>query len=110
MRDAEAIGQRVSDLLNERQAGKPRRRICDEAGISYKTLSDLLAGETVPRYQTAEKLAQYLGVSVAYLYNGSEEPAAEMTDSERLAAIESQISELVRVVSDLSAQAEQDQR
>lgn len=110
MRDAEAIGQRVSDLLNERQAGKPRRLICEEAGISYKTLTDLLAGETVPRYGTAEKLARYLGVSTAYLYNGSDEPAAEMSDTERLAAIEAQISELVRVVSDLSAQSEQDRR
>lgn len=103
MRDAKAIGKRVSDLLNEREPGKPRRLICKEAGISYKTLTDLLAGQTVPRYQTAEKLASYLGVTTGYIFNGDQEPA-DLSDAERLAAIEAQINELVQIVRGLSAQ------
>lgn len=110
MSDAQAISERVANLLERRATGKPRRLICREAGISYKTLADLLAGETIPRYQTAEKLARYLGVTPGYIYNGSNEPDEGLTEAERLAAIEAQISELIEVVRDLSAQVQQERR
>jgi transcriptional regulator with XRE-family HTH domain len=109
MNDAESIGTRIGELLAERHPGKPRRLICSEAGISYKTLSDALAGKTVPRYATVERLAAYLDVSPGYLYTG-EDDEIELSDAERLRSIERQISELTGTLDELANRVAAEER
>lgn len=101
MTDAEQIGSRLSTLLAERYPGKPRRRICEEANVSYKTLSDALAGKTIPRYGTIERLARYLDVTPGYLYNGEDDEPV-LSEDDRLRAIERQIGELTRTIESLN--------
>lgn len=92
----ETIGERVQRLLDEREPGKPRRQICQEAGVSYKTLNDLLVGHTRPRYRTVSRLAEYLGVSAAYLFSGEETDDEQVR--ERLRALERQVEDLLEAV------------
>lgn len=99
--DAEQISTRLSALLEERYPGKPRRRICEETGVSYKTLSDALTGKTIPRYGTIERLAAYLGVSPGYIYNGEDDEPI-LSEEDRLRVIEQQIGELTRTIENLS--------
>ncbi len=98
----ETIGERVQRLLDERQPGKPRRQICQEAGVSYKTLNDLLIGHTKPRYQTVSRLADYLDVSAAYLFNGEQIEDDELRD--RLRSLERQVEDLLATVERLQAE------
>jgi transcriptional regulator with XRE-family HTH domain len=109
MSEAEEIGTRIASLLKERYPGMPRRRICAEANVSYKTLSDALAGKTVPRYSTAERLAEYLDVSVNYIFTGEEEESA-LTEEERLRTVERQISELSNLIEKLTEKVAEDDR
>jgi transcriptional regulator with XRE-family HTH domain len=110
VRDAQQIGKRLEVLLKERYPGMPRRRICEEAGVSYKTLSDALSGKTVPRYGTAERLADYLGVTVNYLYTGDEDEPVIESDEDRLRAIERQIHDLTAAIDRLRDQVSEDSR
>ena len=109
MSEPQEVGARIAALLEERYPGKPRRRVCEEAGVSYKTLSDALSGKTVPRYATAERLADYLGVTVNYLYTGEELPAGEDEEA-RLRGIERQIQELTAAIDRLHDQVSEDAR
>jgi len=109
MKDAEAIGKRIRELLDERHPGKPRRLICTEAGVSYKTLSDSLAGKTIPRYATIERLAAYLDVSPGSLYTG-EDDEIELSNADRLRSIERQISELTGTLDELAKRVAADER
>lgn len=110
MSEAKEIGTRIESLLEERYPGMPRRRICAEANVSYKTLSDAIAGKTVPRYATAERLADYLGVSVSYLITGDEEEPAAVSDEDRLRAMERQIQDLTAAIDRLHDQVSEDAR
>lgn len=47
--------------------GKTRSDMCEDLGIKYTTLTDWLKGNTYPRIDAIEKMANYFGVSKADL-------------------------------------------
>lgn len=47
--------------------GKTRNDLCEDLGIKYTTLTDWLKGNTYPRIDAIEKMANYFGVSKADL-------------------------------------------
>lgn len=52
--------------------GKTRSDMCEDLGIKYTTLTDWLKGNTYPRIDAIEKMANYFGVSKADLVEDPE--------------------------------------
>ena len=63
--------ERLEELMAER--GLTLFRVAKEAGVPYTTLYESLKRGGQLRAATVQKLADYFGVSVEYLLNGSEE-------------------------------------
>lgn len=53
--------------------GKTRSDVCEDLGIKYTTLTDWLKGNTYPRIDAIEKMANYFGVSKADLVEDPED-------------------------------------
>lgn len=66
------------------KSGKDRKRISEDLGFPYSTLTDWVNGKKYPRIDNIEKLASYFEVSKADLI---EDFAEIKKDNERLAAI-----------------------
>lgn len=65
---------RIQSLCNEK-AIRPGR-LCDELGLSRSLMTDLKMGrKKTVNAETAQKIAAYLGVSVAYLLGCETDPA-----------------------------------
>jgi transcriptional regulator with XRE-family HTH domain len=70
-----AIGDRLREA--RLRAGLSQREL-SEPGVSYAYISRIEAGVRTPSVKVLRKLAPKLGVSVAWLETGSEDPAAEL--------------------------------
>lgn len=53
--------------------GKTRTQVCDDLGIKYTTLTDWVKGNTYPRIDKIEMLANYFGVTKSALVEESQE-------------------------------------
>jgi transcriptional regulator with XRE-family HTH domain len=54
------------------QKGVTAYRVSVETGVSQGSLSDWKNGKSRPKYESIKKIADYFGVSVDYLLNGSD--------------------------------------
>lgn len=73
--DTKAIGGRLRDARI--RAGLSQREL-SEPGVSYAYISRIEAGMRTPSIKVLRKLAPKLGVSVAWLETGKEDPAEEL--------------------------------
>jgi transcriptional regulator with XRE-family HTH domain len=62
---------RVIELLKVAVAEKGQRAVSREAGIALLSVQRYIKGESEPSQASMQKLADYFGVSVAYLRGGS---------------------------------------
>ena len=70
----ENLYTRIETLCNEK--GIRPGRLCDALGLSRSLMTDLKMGrKKTVNAQTAQKIADFLGVSVAFLLGSSEERA-----------------------------------
>jgi transcriptional regulator with XRE-family HTH domain len=70
--DTRAIGDRLREA--RLRAGLSQREL-SEPGVSYAYISRIEAGMRTPSIKALRKLAPKLGVSVAWLETGKEDPA-----------------------------------
>ena len=70
-----AIGERLRDA--RRHAGLSQRELATD-GVSYAYISRIEAGVRTPSVKVLRKLAPKLGVSVAWLETGEDDPAEEL--------------------------------
>lgn len=54
-------------------------KISKETGITQSTLSDWKRGISTPKQDKLQKIADYFGVSLAYIVSGKEEPVKKET-------------------------------
>lgn len=54
------------------QKGVKMKDVADATGISPSSLSDWKSGRYVPKADKLQRIADYFGVSIAYLMNGKE--------------------------------------
>ena len=74
--------ERIAELCRSR--GVSPSRMCLEVGISKSTMSDMKAGRTKGiTTDTAQKIAEYLGVTVGYLLGKEENKKAPTVSGER---------------------------
>lgn len=66
------------------KSGKDRKRVAEDLGFPYSTLTDWINGKKYPRIDNVEKLAIYFNVSKSDLIEDFEDIKK---DNERLAAI-----------------------
>ena len=59
------------------QSGKKLTQISKETGLAYPTLSGYNQGIRTPKRENANILAEYFGVSVAYLLGYTDDPKTE---------------------------------
>ena len=72
----DSLFTRIESLCEEKNI-RPGR-LCDELGLSRSLMTDLKMGrKKTVNAQTAQKIADFLGVSVAYLLGQSQERAGE---------------------------------
>ncbi|MBE7002109.1 MAG: helix-turn-helix transcriptional regulator [Ruminococcaceae bacterium] len=72
----DSLFTRIESLCEEKNI-RPGR-LCDELGLSRSLMTDLKMGrKKTVNAQTAQKIADFLGVSVAYLLGQSQERASE---------------------------------
>lgn len=94
--------ERVMKLSKER--GISGSRACVDIGLSKSTLSDLKAGRKKSvSTETAQKFADYFGVTVGYLLGKEEKPTdtgeqKEIPDQPELTEGEKELLELFRTV------------
>ena len=81
-------------LLQKR--GMSSYEVSKLSGVSQATLSDWKNGKSTPRNKTLKKLADILGVSVAYLLGEEKEKTPDTKTSE----VEERIIDLFNVMSD----------
>jgi transcriptional regulator with XRE-family HTH domain len=81
-------------LLQKR--GMSSYEVSKLSGVSQATLSDWKNGKSTPRNKTLKKLADIIGVSVAYLL-GEEK---EKTPDTKVSEVEERIIDLFNVMSD----------
>lgn len=64
--------------------GKTRNDLCEALGVKYTTLTDWIKGNTYPRIDKIELMANYFGVRKAALIEGtSEDDGFDLNDTER---------------------------
>lgn len=72
------------------RAGKTQADIAHDLELRESTVSDWFTGKKMPRAESQEKLAEYLGVTVSWLSGGEElpvqsnDPASDLNVRERL--------------------------
>ena len=69
------VKTRISDILNERLAGKNLSKVARELGISKSLLADWVASRRLPSLKNigaVAKLATYLGLTLEQLLLGSQ--------------------------------------
>lgn len=72
----ENLYTRIESLCNEK--GIRPGRLCDALGLSRSLMTDLKMGrKKTVNAQTAQKIADYFGVSVAYLLGQSQERSSQ---------------------------------
>ena len=72
----DSLFTRIESLCEEKNI-RPGR-LCDELGLSRSLMTDLKMGrKKTVNAQTAQKIADFFGVSVAYLLGQSQERASE---------------------------------
>lgn len=54
--------------------GKDRKTVCHDLGISYTTFTDWVKGNTYPRIDKIELLANYFGITKADLVEDHDSP------------------------------------
>ena len=57
----EVMAKNIQRLMNE--TGKSRNDLCEALGVKYTTLTDWIKGNTYPRIDKIELMANYFGVS-----------------------------------------------
>jgi len=73
--NTKATGERLREA--RLRAGMSQREL-SEPGVSYAYISRIEAGVRTPSVKVLRKLAPKLGVSVAWLETGQEDPAEEL--------------------------------
>ena len=77
--------ERVDDLLDRNDINK--KTLAYEAGFDASNITKGIKNNNVPSAETAVKIAQFLGVSVEYLVNGTEttkSPSQKETEQKQL--------------------------
>ena len=89
--------ERITDLC--KQKGIKGGKMCTDLGMSKATLTELKMGRQTGLSATkAQKIAAYLGVSVAYLLGEEETQETKKSPSEELTEGEKMLLELFRKV------------
>jgi transcriptional regulator with XRE-family HTH domain len=70
MTEGEAIYDRIVSKIKEKSLN--RLDLCQYANISSQAITNLKKQNSIPRADTAIKIAAYLNVSVEYLITGKE--------------------------------------
>ena len=77
--------ERVDDLLDRNDINK--KTLAYEAGFDASNITKGIKNNNIPSAETAVKIAQFLGVSVEYLVNGTEttkSPSQKETEQNQL--------------------------
>lgn len=77
--------ERVDDLLDRNDINK--KTLAYEAGFDASNITKGIKNNNIPSAETAVKIAQFLGVSVEYLVNGTEttkSPSLKETEQNQL--------------------------
>lgn len=74
-RPAPTPGSLLGSELQSRRAGRPSTEVAPEVGVTYMTWLRLEKGTHRPTYDTAVKIAGWLGWSVERVMSASKEPA-----------------------------------
>ena len=96
--EAEVIGARIKQARLE--AGMTQEQLAEVCSFSKRSLQDYEYGVTIP-YKHLTELAAILRRSVAWFLHGAEadrSPEEDAALADRMAAVETQLQELVREV------------
>jgi transcriptional regulator with XRE-family HTH domain len=94
------LHSRISELCKEQ--GISGSRMCLDLGMSKSTMSDLKSGRKKGvTAETAQKIASYLGVSVAYLL-GEEEKSAKKEQPTEIDGLSEKQKSLINKVMQMS--------
>lgn len=88
------MARNIQRLMDK--AGKTRLQVCEDLGFKYTTFTDWVNGNTYPRIDKIEMMANYFGVSKADLVE-------DVTDGEQRQA---RLEELAKEIADLTASME----
>lgn len=93
------MGNRIRELRAERNLSL--MQLEQDVGISYFTLRRYELGDTEPKLETWQKLADYFGVSVGYLQGVEDkfDPTSELEHQKAHDAVWDAVGKLVRAAS-----------
>ena len=103
------LGNKEIMALNIRhyleQSGKTRTEVCNDLGISYSTFTDWVNGNTYPRIDKIELMANYFGVEKADLVEDRNKRSYYINDETREIAQEIYDNKDLRILFDASRKA-----
>ena len=80
MENKNALGRRISDLLN--QQGLSQRELAERVGVTEVSMSRYIKGDRVPKGPTIANIATALHTTTDYLLNGDAEDGSGDFESE----------------------------